>query len=396
LSERLPIEVLNIEEYIIDVQEHLHRHPEMSLMETETMAFIKKELDSMGIPHNYVEGGGILGHIEGERPGKTLLLRADIDALQMDENTSNNTRKKVCVSLDPGLCHGCGHDGHVAMLLGAAKILSRRRDFAGRVILLFEQAEEIFSGVYKVCDYLQLTRTHIDSVFSMHLYAGIPSGQFSVCPGPVMSGSTTFDRSIIGASGHGSRPDQANSPVDCFAAAYAGLSVLKTRLISPFRPFSFSVGHISAGATHNVIPDELRFSGTIRYFDTADGESFLAAMDKLLENTAEAYGCKTRHNVKSLIRPVLINDPSAAALAAECWNSFMPEGSLINAEPWMASETMAVIHSHWPGAMGFLGINNPSKGTGAPHHNGHFEIDQDVLKYGTAMHVAYARNFLKG
>ena len=384
------------EEYIISCRRWLHEHPEESAMEFETLEFIKGELGKMNIEHVHVADGGILAFLGSEEKGKgrTVLLRADIDALALNEYENNLAGPKPCVSKRPGYCHACGHDGHTAMLLGCAKVLHEHEDeIPGRIILMFEQGEEETDSVRYIYKYIEDNGIHIDTVYGTHLYAGLESGKISVNAGPVMSGSMPFSVTIRGKGGHGSRPDMAFSPVDCFAALYNALNTLRLRRITPFNSLTFSVGSVHSGTVGNVIPDELTFNGTVRVFDIEDGKRFADEMKKCCENTCAAYDCELAELRVSGPGVPVCNDKFLAGLAQEGIRELGGD-YLGSVEPWMASEVFGLTQLKWPGVFGFVGINNPEKGTGALHHNGAFDVDESVLAVGAASYIAYAMKYL--
>lgn len=389
-------EVEENEEFLIAQRRYFHAHPEVSGKEYKTIEKLDEILTAEGIEHVVVPNGGILGFIRGEKAGKTVLLRADVDALPLMESPNNLKGPKVCVSENPGVCQACGHDGHTAMLLTAARVLNRHKEeMEGTVICMFERGEEFAGNVIHLYRYMQQNKLHIDSAYGTHLYAMLESGKISLRDGPVMAGAMGFNITIKGSGGHGSRPDQAVSPIDCFVAVYEGMNALRMRKISPFHSLTFSVGMLSAGAASNIIPDELTFGGTVRMFELEDGLQFKKELLRLLDGICPAYGCT--YLLNSLSGPIIAvkNDAECAALARKAVGSAIGQQHMQEAEPWMASESMAVTLAMWPGVFALLGIENPEKGTGAPHHNSAFDLDEEVLKYGAAAAAAYAIAFLK-
>ena len=384
------------EEYMIEMRRYFHRHPELTRNEVNTVARISEELTKMGIEHVEVPNGGILGFIDGKTQGKTVLLRADVDALPVEEPENNLKTKRTCISETPGVMHACGHDGHMAMLLTAAKILSENKDkFSGRVILMFERGEEGGFNIVCMFKYIFEKGIHIDSAYGTHLYAGHESGKISISPGPVMSGGVMFDVTIKGYGGHGSRPDLANSPIDCFVGFYNALNGIRMKHISPFSILTYSIGSLHSGASGNIISDTLSFNGSARIFELEDGNRFIKEFKTALENIAAAYGCTAEYN---LIGPSIAtkNNPECAALAKKAVTQAIGEEHVKDVEPWMASDPMCFILTLWPGVYALLGIANEEKGTGASNHNRYFDIDEDTLKYGAAAEVAYAIGFLNG
>ncbi len=384
---------IKYEEHIKQLHRFFHTHAELSGREFDTLEKIRSELSELGIPFHEVPDCGIIAVIEYEKPGKTLLLRADMDALPILENPCDLKGEREFSSLNEGVCHACGHDAHTAMLLGAARIL-KSAGLCGRVILMFERAEETYGGVEGLRAFLESEYPDIDGCFFIHMLADLDSGCLFCADGPMTSGIFDFCYTLTGKGGHGSRPDQANNPIDCFSAIYQGLSALRMRLASPFDTVSMSVGAVHAGDAFNIIPEELTFKGSVRYFSVETAERLRGQIERLVSSQAAFYGCGVKSD--PILEPKLpiVNVPAIARLIRQAWASFMPESSIKTAEPWMASESMAHVFDRWPGCIAFLGTSSPEKGCGAPHHNDRFRVDEDVLKYGAALHAAFAERFL--
>ena len=383
-------------DYIIGMRREFHRHPEISWQETETMARIEAQLDAMGIEHERVEHGGVLGFIRGGKPGKTILLRADIDALPVPESAENLKGPKPCVSENRGVCHACGHDGHIAGLLGAAKILSEHKEeLAGTVVLMFEEAEELMENVVRLQDRVEALGYQMDTAAGLHLYAAMDTGKIAILDGNTMSGAYLFHVVLKGRGGHGSRPDLSISPIDCFCAVYAALQGGRMRKVSPFDMFTLSICKVQGGNTHNVIPDELRFAGSVRYLNMEAGKWFKAFLRETLEQICPLYECGYEIEIESGPALPVYNDPACAAKGRAAVTALFGADCLESPEPWMASETFAETLARWPGFFALVGIKNEEKGTGAAHHNPKFDIDEDALVYAAGTLLAYAAEILK-
>lgn len=384
-----------IEDYVIDIQRDLHLHPEIGLQEERTIQVIISELDKMGISYDIIPDGGVIGVIEGDHPGKSIALRGDIDALPMKEEEKNLKQPKVVVSKYDDASHTCGHDGHTAMLLGAAKILSEHKDqIHGKVILAFEQAEEIGGGIFNILN--RLVDLQADGIWGIHLKSDIPSGKISVDPGPRMSAAFKFDVIIRGKSGHGSRPDLSNSPLDCFTDFYSNLQRMRLKSMDPFQALTYSVGSVTAGNAANVIPDDLRFSGTCRYLHYEQGIAAANEFMRLLETVCETHQCTYEYVGKPAPKDSFVyNEETCAQIAEDAVKNALGEEVVYSYPAWMASEPFGFYQKYMPGVFAFVGIQNEEKGTGAEHHNAYFEIDEDVLKLGVAATVQYTIDFLK-
>ncbi len=383
------------EDYIISMRKFFHENPELSGEETNTVKKICSELEGMGIEYTVIEKGGILAKISGGESDKAVLLRADVDALKIEENNDNLIKNgRTCISKNKGVMHACGHDGHTAMLLGAAKALSQLKDqINGTVYLCFECGEELIGYARYILKYIEDNDIKIDTVFGMHLYSGLESGKIIINDADVMAGNITFDVTIIGKGGHGSRPDQAISPIDCFATVHQRF--LGFRKDERFKKCTYSVGQVNSGSAKNIIPETLSFSGTMRTFDMDNaGEIFFDEFINMLENTTKEHGCKTEYNMPVISNLPLINDSKFASFARESINKKLGENFTVTGEPWMATESFSNYTYLWPGVFALVGIKNDKKGTGAAHHNNQFDIDEDVLINGTLMHVIYALEYL--
>ncbi len=387
----------SIEHYLISMRRHFHENPETCGNEIATIRTIATELDKFAIPYVEVEMGGLVATIKGKSPGKTVLLRADCDALPMSENSDNLLPgKRPCVSKIPGVMHSCGHDAHTSMLLGAAKILSDiREQLEGTVILAFERGEEQGSLVYNLMQYFEDNNIPVDACFGIHVAADLPAGKIGIVPGPAMSGSMVFNVKLTGSGGHGSRPDLCKNPVDCFAAIVQALGSLRLNHFGPFQQLSYSIGNVSAGSIHNIIPETLTFGGTARSFDLENvGAPFKAKFIETVKSVAATYGCEADFDITGPSLPVY-NDPELTALAESAIRKELGQDFVLRPDPNMVSESFAVISRLFPGVFCFLGCANPEKGTGAPHHNPAFDVDEDILKDGAASFVAFAKAFLE-
>lgn len=386
------------EDYIIGLRRHFHEHPELTGKEFQTLLKVSSELEAMGIPYVEIPEGGILATLTGHTDnGKAVLLRADLDALAIREPEENLNQKRVCKSQTPGVMHACGHDGHIAMLLGAAKLLQEQKDsFKGTVYLCFERGEEGGGNVRYILEYLEREQVHIDSVYAAHLYAEVESGKIAINDGAMMACNMAFHVTVRGKGGHGSRPDLSNNPIDAFVDIYNRLNALRMTKINPFTPLTFSIGEVTAGNSQNVIPEELKFKGTMRTFDREGaGMLFHHEFKKLIDSVCENHGCTAEYTRYTQPGLPVINDGDCVALARDAIGKELGNDCLTTAEPWMASESFARFLAKWPGVFAFIGIKNEEKGVGAAHHNPSFDIDEAVLYKGTAAAATYALAFLK-
>lgn len=383
-----------LEKYMVDMRRDLHMHPEVSMEETRTIKIVTQELEKMNIKYEVIEHGGVIGFIEGESPGKSLILRSDLDALPMKESEKNVTRKKSVVSKNEYAAHLCGHDAHIAMLLGAAKILSDHKDkWKGRIILAFEQGEEDGKGIYNLLK--RLVQLDADGVWGIHVKNDIPTGKISVDSGPRMAGMLPFNVSIKGESGHGSRPDLSISPIDCFHDFYHDLQTMRMKTLNPFETITYSLGSVHAGNSANVIPDILTFQGTARFLHEEQGKKAADEIMRLLTAACDKNNCE--FEMVEDLSPVNVfvhNDEKCSKIAEHAIRKVLGKDVLTTFPAWMASEPFAFYQMYFPGVFAFVGIQNEDKGTGAEHHNAHFDIDEDALTIGASATVQYALEFL--
>ena len=383
---------------LVEIRRHCHEYPELSWQETKTLAYIAEKLDSWHIPFQSIEKGGIAAILESGRPGPTLLLRADIDALPVQEGPKNLSQKRMCISCVPGVMHACGHDGHIAMLLVAAKILHEWKDtWSGTIICLFEQGEEDSHAMEYIVPWLETkSGYHIDGCYATHLRWDIPTGKIAICSDAPMAGGFRFDITIHGQGGHGSRPDLCHSPIDCFSAFNQELQGLRLRTVPPRQCLAVSIGSLHSGELQNVVPQDLTFGGTCRYFDYDQaGKPFYDEFYHLLDHTCASHHCSWTSGPVPKPLYEVHNDPTCATLAEMAITASLGEDVLTTCDPWMASETFAILTRLYPGVLTFTGIANPSKGTGGNHHTPEFDLDEDALVYGTTACISYALAFLK-
>jgi len=384
------------ENYIISMRREFHKHPEVSSNEERTVSRICEELDKMGIKYVNVPNGGVFAFLGDEKKGKTVLLRADIDALPIQESDVNGGgKKKPVVSENPGVAHMCGHDSHAAMLLGAAKALSTRQDeINGRIVLMFERGEEGTGNVVYLHKWAYENNLKIDTSFGMHVFTYIPKNKITVFNDLAMAGVIGFQVKIIGKTAHGSEPSVGISPIDCFVSMYEAIQSLRMKYASPFNPMVFSVGQVHAGTASNIIPGELTFGGTFRIYNLDDAKRVKEQLEKVIQKTAEAYNCKVEANI---FGPTLglINDKECSQFAKKAFREAFGEEILVDHLPLMGSESHSLTVKLWPGTFIMLGIADEEAGITASGHHECFDVAEESLKLGTAAHMCYALEFLK-
>ena len=373
--------------YAVKIRREFHMHPEPSMKEIRTSDRIKEELEAMGIECRKAAGTGVVGIINGKGPGKTIALRADIDALDLQE--MNDVSYK---SQNPGFMHGCGHDGHAAGLLTAAKILKEESDtFNGSVKLLFQPGEEVAKGAKKLIDEGELEG--VDGIFGIHLWNGLPTGQVSLEAGPRMASAGIFNINITGKGGHGSMPHQGVDSVVVGSAIVMNLQSLVAREISPLDPAVVTIGIFNAGTRFNVLAGEAYLEGTTRCFSMDVNNAFESQIKRVVEKTAESYRAKAVLDYKELVLPT-INNPEMSAIGEKAVEKLFGKEGLVKFEKTTGGEDFSFYLKEVPGAFAFVGINNEAKIPLYPHHHSKFDMDEDGLEVAAAVYAQYAIDFL--
>lgn len=386
-------------DYTVDIRRKIHENPELSGLEEDTIKLVKEELDKMGIRHDQVLNGGLLGFIEGNKETdskKTILLRADLDALPFDEPANNINKDRIVKSKVPGIMHACGHDGHIAMALATAKILNESRDdFGGNIILCFERGEELGLGYKYILAYLDKQKINVDASYAIHVSPEYESGVMAIRDGGINAGSMMFDVTIKGESGHGSRPYLANNPLECFVDIYESMKSLRMDKFSPFEPITYSIGVVEMGNQHNQIPDRLTFKGTVRFFDREKvGYKFYSLLRSVIINKARDNGCKVSFNEFTRPHFPIINDKALVDLASQSMADEIGDEFVKEANPSMGSDSFAAYNALWPGLYIMLGITSEEVGSGAALHSDKFDLDEKALKNGVAATARFVLDYL--
>src|SRR6056297_205007 len=373
--------------YAVKMRREFHMNPEPSMKEVRTSDRIVEELKKMGISCKKVAGTGVVGIMEGKGSGKTIALRADIDALHLKETNDVPYKSK-----NPEYMHGCGHDGHAAGLLTAAKILKEKSDrFNGRVKLLFQPGEEVAKGAKKLIE--EGVLDDVDGIFGLHLWNDCKAGTVSVEAGPRMASAGLFKVHVNGKGGHGSMPHQGIDTVVVGSAIVSNLQSLVSREISPLDPAVLSIGIFNAGSRFNVLAGEAYFEGTTRCFDYGVNDAFEPMMRRVIENTAESFRAKAALDYTQLIIPT-INVPEMSAIGERAVEKLLGEDGLVKYEKTTGGEDFAFYLEKVPGAFAFVGSRNEEKIPLYPHHHPKFDIDEDALEVSAGLYAQYAVDFL--
>jgi amidohydrolase len=368
----------------------IHRRPELAYQERETAALVEARLRQLGVPFRSGVGGtGVVGLIEGGRPGRTVLLRADMDALPIQEESTAEY-----ASANPGVMHACGHDAHTAILLGAARLLLDRRDeLAGRVKLMFQPAEEGGAGAVRMIDDGLLESPAVDAAFMLHVSHELQAGCVATAAGPVLAGANSFTITVEGRGGHASRPHAAVDPVVVAAHVVTALQTLVSREAPPDRPAVLTLGSFVAGTAANVIPDRAVLKGTIRAYD---GE-LIQQLERRVEETARGVAGALRAEAGveyHMHYPPTVNDGAMAELLAGAARAALGPAAVLEAEPVMAAEDFSFVLQRVPGAMLGLGVRAPDWPEPRPVHTARFDLDESALPAGVACMASVALEFL--
>lgn len=389
-------ECKNIQEELVTMRRELHQIPELGKYLPQTQAYVVKKLEELGVEYTLNKDGdsGIIAYVNKGKAGKCVALRADMDALPVKEETG------LPFASTNGCMHGCGHDTHTSMLLGAVKVINAHKDeLNGEVRFLFQTAEEVSKGAQEMLKNNALDG--VDAVFGTHIGSiiskAIPSGTFIITPGPIMASFDRFIVTIKGTGCHGSTPEKGVDPINIAAHVVLGLENIIAREFNANVPAVVTIGKIAGGAQYNVIPGEVVIEGTTRAFDEDVRQKLARRIGEIAENTAKAFGGNAELEMDWGAPPVVNND-DMAAFAANCAKEVLGDSMVITEvdHPNMGGEDFAYFLNEKPGAFMFLSSVNPEKvpGSDIAHHNSKFTVDEDVFWEGSAVFVNIAEKFL--
>ncbi|MEY8337591.1 amidohydrolase [Lachnospiraceae bacterium 62-35] len=381
-----------INNFIVGSRRYLHEHAELSFKEYETTAFLVSELEKMGIPvQKFEDYTGCIAIIKGGRPGnKTVLLRADIDALPIQENSGVPFE-----SVNPGVMHACGHDCHAAMLLGAARLLwESREELSGTVKLLFQAAEEVFIGSHYYVDKGYLS--DVDAAMGMHVWGTVPSGKIAVMDGPVMASCDNFRIMVHGESAHGSSPHMGRDAIVAASAIIMNLQTIVSRTNDPLDSLVVTVGKVQAGTQFNIITDTAVLEGTVRSYSTEARGMVEKTMRRIIENTAAAMGCTVELEYSYLEPRVSNNDTKLNEIARRAARKLYGNDVLVPGEKATGSEDFSYIMEKIPCSL-FVFLGYYDEGAEAVHavHNEKFKINEEILHIGAAEYAQFAADYLE-
>ena len=381
----------NIKDYIIEMRRHFHQNPELSLEEFETTKKIVNELEKMGIEVSTFKDGltGCVGTIKGAKEGKTLLLRADIDALSVHEKTNLEFASRV-----DGKMHACGHDCHAAMLLGVAKILSEMKDkFSGNIKLFFQAAEEIGLGAKLSIE--QGVMDNVDACYGVHVTPRFESPKINMQYGERMAATDVFKLTVEGTSSHGSSPHLGHDAIVASAAIITALQTIVSRINNPLKPAVVTIGNIKGGQRFNIIANEVIMEGNVRTFDEIFRKEIETHIREIAESVAKAHSCTAKLEYRYGTGVVLNKDKNLVDIAQNAVKKLYGEDSLVEMEKITGGEDFSLLMEKAPGIFGYIGTRNPKvPGSEKINHHECFTVDEDALIRGTAVAVQFALDYL--
>jgi amidohydrolase len=385
-------EVLALQSDLVALRRDFHRHPELGYRETRTSGIVAERLRKAGYAvRTGIAKTGVIGVLRGGRPGKTLLLRADMDALPVQEEN-----RTAYASVVPGVMHACGHDGHTAIGLVAAQVLaSRRAKLAGTILFVFQPAEEELGGAPAMIKEGLLENPAPDAALALHLWNSLPVGSVGVRAGATWASSDRMEIAILGRGGHAGYPHTTIDPVVIAAETVLALQTIVSRELPPTLPAALSVTRIAGGATTNVIPSEVVMQGTMRLYEESLRGEVKRRIERVVKGVAEAHGAGWRVRFDDGY-PVTVNDARHVALIREVAAGVVGAARVVEHEATMGSEDMGYIFQRVPGCYFMLGSMNAAKGLCQPHHHPRFDFDEACLPVGVEILVRAAERILGG
>jgi len=367
---------------LIAWRRELHRHPEVALKEEWTSAYLREHFKKLGLPVKKMAGTGLRAVLKGRTGGKTVALRTDIDALPLREEGDKAYR-----SLNPGAAHACAHDGHMAVMMGVAELLAKRKGaFRGTVVFLCQPAEEHPpGGARRMIEEGALKG--VEAIFGLHLWQGMPTGTLGIVKGPMMAQSDNIWITVKGRGGHGALPQTAVDPVLAAAQLVVSLQSVVSRNVDPLKPAVLSFGAVHGGTANNIIPGEVKLAGTVRTLDP----KVQALMKKRIDGTCAAFGASA-DLVYEDGYPALVNDPASVDLVLDVAKRALGEENILAIDPVMGGEDFARYLQEVPGAFLFFGAGD---GTKYPHHHPAFDFDEKALPPAAFLMTALALEYLK-
>jgi amidohydrolase len=381
MNDSLAAAINRLEPSLVEWRRDFHRHPELAFEERRTSEVVRGFLESCWIDVRPCGQPGLRGFLRGGKPGRTVALRADMDALPVAEIADHDYQ-----SQNPGVMHACGHDGHMAILMGAAKVLSAHREnLSGNFVFLFQPSEERSPGGAPIM-ITEGALDGVDRIFGLHLWQPLPSGVVGACPGPMMAQADEFEVTITGRGGHASQPQATVDPVLVASHVVIAVQTIVSRFSDPMQPVVVSITTIHGGRINNIIPDTVIMTGTVRTLDLATQRLVKQRLVDVCEATCRSFGATAEVRYEDGYPP-LENDPASVDLVMKVASSEFGADKARVIRPVMGGEDFAYYLQKVPGAFAMLGTgdNRPY-----PHHNARFDIDESVLPIGVRLMTSVA------
>lgn len=374
---------------MVAMRRDFHMHPELGFNEHRTSTIVANTLASLGMEvQRGIGQTGVVGLLEGAKPGPVILLRFDMDALPIQEETGLPFASK-----NPGVMHACGHDGHIAMGLTLGRIFSRyQQEMAGTIKFVFQPAEEGLGGAFAMMADGVLENPRPDVAFAMHIWAATPYGKVRVRSGPVMASSSVFSLTVQGRGGHGAAPHQANDPIVAAAHVVTALQSIVSRNTDPQDSVVVSIGQFSAGATFNVIPDKVILKGTVRSYNEELHRQTYRRILEMAVNMSKAFSCEARMETLAIVAAVN-NAEEPTRVVYEAAAQILGAENVLD-ERTMASEDMGYILEEIPGCYFFVGGRNEELGLTYPHHHPRFDFDERAMLHGVSLMAQVAASYV--
>lgn len=377
---------------MIRLRRDFHRHPELAFEEKRTAGVIADYLRELGLDvREGVGRTGVVAVLSGKGPGKTLLLRADMDALPVHEKNEVDYRSE-----NEGVMHACGHDGHMAILLAVARVMKEHRgDFPGNVKFLFQPGEEGYAGAKLQIDEGALQDPRVHAALALHLSSDLPCGTVGTRVGPLMACMDSFRIVAKGKGGHAALPEGGVDAILMSAHAIQSLQSLVSREVSPLTPLVIHIGRISGGEAFNIIAETVEMKGTVRTLDAELRKEVPARMTRILDGIGTGFRGEFELEY-TFGYPVVENDPHITVVVKNAASSVLGKDKVLEVPAAMMSDDMAYLLQEVPGCYFFVGAKNPAKGADQPHHNSRFNIDEEALPIGAEIMVRSAMSYLCG
>ncbi|WP_160724989.1 M20 family metallopeptidase [Bacillus sp. USDA818B3_A] len=388
INQKIKEAIQNYSEELTALRRKLHSEPELSWEEENTTAFVCGYLEELGIPYRRTVPTGVIATIQGGKPGKTVALRGDMDALSVEELNKD----LPYASKEEGKMHACGHDAHTAMLLIAAKALVKQKeDLPGNVRLLFQPAEEVAEGAKALVE--QGAVEGVDNVFGIHIWSQMPTGKVSCPAGPSFASADFFKVTFKGRGGHGAMPHDCIDAAIVASSFVMNIQTIVSRTIDAQKPAVVTVGKMVVGTRFNVIAENAVIEGTVRCFDPNSRDQIEKQIQQYAEHVAAMYGATANVDYTRGTQAV-INDEYSANLVQSVVKEAFGENALYFEKPTMGGEDFSKYLEKVPGSFALVGSGNPDKDTEWAHHHGKFNIDEDALTTGAELYAQYAWYYL--